>query len=235
MPIQSKTADKKDEVLAKGVHILSICDARSEKAQKIEGFMERIRVKFHELKQAGLKIEIKKIQAIIDGNDKAMEYFQNELQFIEQKIYELWEESQYHLKVLHKNFLLRQYVRENITTTAGRAVSARRLAGNTTYTGIVSHTALGTNNTAPAITDTQLGTETYRKALSSGTFANNISYIETFFTASEVSGTFQEYGNFIDGSGSANSGQIFNHFLQTITKSVTETLNVQSTITWSDA
>jgi hypothetical protein len=83
--------------------------------------------------------------------------------------------------------------------------------------------------------NTQLGTEVYRKALSSGTYLNNVAYIETFFTAAEVTGTFEEYGMFIDGTGAANSGQLFNRFTSTNIKSATETMNVQSIVTFNDA
>lgn len=124
---------------------------------------------------------------------------------------------------------------KNITTTVGRSVLAQRLGGTTTYTGTVNYTALGTGNTAPTVADSTLETETYRKALSSGTFSNNIAYLETFFTAAEVSGTFEEYGMFIDGTGTADTGQLFNRFTSSVTKSGTETLNVQSVITINDA
>lgn len=124
---------------------------------------------------------------------------------------------------------------ENVTTTVGRSVLAQRLGGTTTYSGTINYTALGTDNTAATVGDATLGTETYRKALSSGTYSNNIAYLETFYTAAEVSGTFEEYGMFIDGTGTADTGQLFNRFTTTITKSGVETLNVQSVITINDA
>ncbi len=138
-------------------------------------------------------------------------------------------------KKLEEKFKVRESIIENITTTVGRSVLAQRLSGTTTYTGTVNYTALGTSSTAPAVSDTQLGTETYRKALSSGTYSNNIAYLETFFTSTEVTGSFEEYGMFIDGTGSANSGQLFNRFTESNSKSNVETLNVQSHVTLSDA
>lgn len=197
------------KIKAKGLHLFTFCDARSDEARNIQEEIEVI---------SRLRNEM-----ILRGEQS------------EKWLKDQWEKYQELAKILHSKFKVREFLVENITTTVGRAVIARRLSGNTTYTGIVNYTALGTSNTAAVIGDTQLGTETYRKALSSGTYANNIAYLETFFTASEVSGTFQEYGMFIDGTGSANSGQLFNRFLQTVTKSVTETLNVQSTVTFSDA
>ena len=136
---------------------------------------------------------------------------------------------------LHRDFKKREVVIENVTTTVGRSVLAQRLGGDTTYTGTVNYTALGTDNTAAVVADATLGTETYRKALTSGTDAANVSYLETLFTAAEVNGTFEEYGMFIDGNGSADTGQLFNRFVQSVTKSAIETLNVQSIITFNDA
>lgn len=129
----------------------------------------------------------------------------------------------------------RQTCVENVTCTVGRSVLMQRLAGITTYSGTVSHGLLGTSATAPTIGDTQLGAETYRKALSDGTFASNVAYLENFYTTTEVNGTFEEYGFVIDGTGTANTGQLFNRFTTTTVKSALESLNVQSTITCNDA
>lgn len=202
-------AQKKEAPSVKGVHILSICDITSGRAQELEKMIEGVREKRSFLIKTGKSTE--------------------------GKMRELWLEYTWLLKQLHDRFLVRQFTVENITTTVGRSVLAQRLSGTTTYTGVVNYGAIGTSSTMPAVGNTQLGTETYRKALSSGTFLNNIAYIENFYTATEISGTFEEYGFFIDGTGAANSGQLFNRFTQSITKSNTESLNVQSTVTFNDA
>lgn len=204
-------ADHKGQVKVKGVHTLSVCDARSDEAKRLSDFIE--------VNAAHRRFLLSLAQKGKDVSDK---------------LHRLWGEYRFLVDQLHR-YKVREVCIENMTMTVGRAVFARRLAGNTTYTGIVNYTALGSSSTAVALGDTQLGTEVYRKALSSGTYLNNIAYLETFFTAAETSGTYQEYGNFIDGTGAANSGQLFNRFLQAVTKSAVETLNVQSTITISDA
>lgn len=193
----------------KGTHIISVCDMRTERAQELEKMLEDIR---------------KRRTFLIGAHLGTPEVLRR-----------LWEEYKYLLEILHSKFLVNQFAIENITCTVGRSVLAQRLSGTTTYTGIVNYGALGTSSAAPAVGNTTLGTETYRKALSSGTYSSNIAYLENFYTASEVSGTFEEYGFFIDGTGSANSGQLFNRFTQSVTKSATESLNVQSTITLNDA
>lgn len=199
----------KSSIKAKGTHIISICDARNDSAKKISDQIEELALKRQFL------IKCNKLTAELSNK--------------------LWCEYRALIKYLHDNFLLRQLVIDNITTTIGRAVFARRLSGNTTYTGIVNYTALGSSNVAPVIGDATLGTEVYRKALTSGTYSNNIAYLETFFTATETTGTYEEYGMFIDGGAGANTGQLFNRFITTTVKSNTETMNVQSIVTISDA
>lgn len=193
----------------KGIHTISICNCRSSWAETLQELIENVR--------------FKRQRAIVLGTG-TRELFKD-----------LWEEYNCYLKQLHRYYLTQQYQIENLTTTVGRSVLAQRLGGDTTYTGSIAYTALGTDNTAPAVGNTTLGTETYRKAVSSGIDSNNIAYIETFYTAAEVNGTFEEYGNFIDGSAAADSGELFNRFTQTVVKSVTESLNVRSTVTFSDA
>ncbi len=147
-----------------------------------------------------------------------------------------WGEYKYLLAELRKNCFRREFVVENIIPTAGRAVIARWIVGDDTYladTG-TNYGSLGTSATAPTNGDTQLTAETYRKATSSGTSASNISYLSNFYTAAEVSGTFEEAGWHIVGTGAANSGQLLSHFLTgAISKAVTETLTVESTLTIS--
>ncbi|MEE8151286.1 MAG: hypothetical protein V3T43_06180 [Nitrosomonadaceae bacterium] len=242
----------KVDVEVKGIHTFVLCDARSERAQKLSAHCESIGFRraaiLYKRDEALLPLQLKAsyLNKIIARQQYPSEDMVKEHtslikntralagQFIE-KLRELWEEYRYYAEVLQRNFQTQEIVIENITTTVGRAVFAQRLGGDTTFTGTVTHTALGSDNTAAVIADTTLGTETYRKAISSGTDASNVAHLETFFSASEVTGTFEEYANFIDGTGSADTGQMTNRFVSSITKSGTETLNVQSIITFNDA
>lgn len=201
--------DNKELPKVKGEHIISICRITSKDARWYERKLNEIGLKRQELFRLGLATR--------------------------KKLKDLHEEYRYFIEYLHKIYLVRQVYVENVTTTVGRAVLAQRLGGDTTYTGTVNYGALGTDNSAPAVGDTTLGTETYRKALSSGTDSNNIAYLENFYTAAEVSGTFEEFGFFVDGSAGADTGQLFNRFTTSVTKSATESLNVASTVTIADA
>ena len=102
---------------------------------------------------------------------------------------------------------------KNIIVTVGRQVLAERLAGGITYTGEINYGALGTGTATPLNTDTVLDTEVFRKIAASQTFDENIVYIDFFFTAPEIAGTFEEFGNFIDGSPAVDTGQLFSHIL----------------------
>lgn len=137
-------------------------------------------------------------------------------------------------KKLLAKFQTRQVIVHNKIVNNGLNVFASRLSGSSTFSAQINYTALGTNSTAVSATDSQLGTEVYRKALSSGTFLNNIAFVETFFNPTEVTGTFEEYGNFIDGNAGADTGVLFNRFTQTVSKSNTESLNILSQITFND-
>ncbi len=100
--------------------------------------------------------------------------------------------------------------RHNLVVTTGRTVVARLLAGDATYSGEINYGALGSGSTAFTNASTQLNTEVYRKIASSQAYDGNIAYIDFFIAAGDVGNqTFQEFGSFIDGTASANTGQAF--------------------------
>ncbi len=133
---------------------------------------------------------------------------------------------------LHEKFKVRQFEFHNAVVVAGRAVLARLLAGDATYSGEINYCALGDYTATATGTDTELGNEKYRKLISSQTSADNVAYISTFFTATEVDGTFEEVGHFIDGTGTKDSGQLFSRISSPntaelpVVKSNTESLTI---------
>lgn len=67
----------------------------------------------------------------------------------------------------------------NLVVQTGRNYIAHRMTGSGNTT--MSHMAIGTNNTAAALNNTTLGTETARVALTSATTAANVvTYVATF-------------------------------------------------------
>lgn len=117
--------------------------------------------------------------------------------------------------------------KHNLCVQSGRNVIAGILGGETTYTGIINYGVLGTSLTAVADTDTQLGAEVKRKSVATRTRINDQLNFDFYFSKSDTSGTFQEFGMVIDGTASANTGQLFNRLLTGgWTKSLSESLTV---------
>lgn len=100
--------------------------------------------------------------------------------------------------------------KQNLIPTTGRNVLARRIVGDTTYSGEVDWGALGSGTTAFTNSSTQLNTEVYRMQADSQAYDGNIAYVDWFVASGDVADqTFEEFGAFIDGTASADSGQAF--------------------------
>jgi len=127
----------------------------------------------------------------------------------------------------------RVYDYDNLIPTVGRAQIAKALeAALSALSEIeINFTSLGTGLTAPANGDTTLETETFRKAVASLTSSSNQLFITAFYTAAEVSGTFKEAGIFINGTATLDSGVLFSRVAIDVTKSTSETLTIDYTVT----
>lgn len=123
--------------------------------------------------------------------------------------------------------------RKNLIATVGRAVFAQHLAQDDTYTGHITRGALGSSTTAPANSDTQLGAETIRKAPTAYSANSNKAFITFVFGASEAVGTHKEFGTFIDGTDTANSGVLFSHLSVDWVKTNAQSLTVDCVYTIS--
>jgi hypothetical protein len=119
------------------------------------------------------------------------------------------------IRELRNQGIIEDHLRaHNLIATVGRNVLARLLTGDVTYSGQINYGALGSSSTAPNNSDTQLGTEVYRKLFASHTTdGNNVVYVDFFYAATDTNGTYNEFGNFIDGTASANTGRLFSHVL----------------------
>ena len=110
--------------------------------------------------------------------------------------------------LIDKGAVRRVQMNRNIIPTVGRAVWARRLAGDTTYSAEVDYGALGSGSTAFTNASTTLNTEVYRSQADSQAYDDNLAYIDWFIASGDVADqTFEEFGGFIDGTGAADSGQ----------------------------
>ena len=108
---------------------------------------------------------------------------------------------------------VRQIVKKNLVVATGRAVFSRLLVGDTTYSGAINYGALGTSSTAVSSGQTQLVAETKRKLFARRTRSSHQATFDFYYSKADTNGTYQEFGTFIDGDSSANSGQMFNRVL----------------------
>lgn len=133
-----------------------------------------------------------------------------------------------HLRDSATGELQATYYTDNLVCDRGKNVVAARLNNETTYTGIINYLAVGTGTNTPLSTDTQLQTELARTTVSSSSRSNSQTTLNFFYNSSTANGTITEVGAFIDGTASANSGQIWNHaiFSPSITKTSAQTLTI---------
>lgn len=115
----------------------------------------------------------------------------------------------------------------NQIVAVGREVFTARLINELTYTGVINYGALGTGSAAVSDSDTVLDTEVKRKGIATRSRVGNTATLRFFYTKSDTNGTYEEFGTFIDGTASADTGQMFNRVLTGgWTKSALEALTV---------
>lgn len=115
----------------------------------------------------------------------------------------------------------------NLVTTAGKAWIASRLR-DTSIPAQMSHMAVGTSSTTPAVADTVLGTELNRQALitAGGTVSANTVTYSASFAAGSGTGALTEAGIF----NASSAGTLLCH---TVFSVVNKGANDSMTITWS--
>lgn len=210
-----------------GVHIYSICDIRHKKAKQLESDIEKTINGYRKATGRAVRdFYIAKVK-----NDQSLA---KDLRGAILELRRRWHEevTQMYSALRHLT-LIRQETIYNILPTAGRTVVAEWLTGTNTSDAAngANYGSLGDNATAVANGDTALTNETYRKATSSATNSSNVAYLSNFYTATEVTGTFEEAGWHIDGTASADTGDLLSHFLTgSITKSSVEALVIESQI-----
>lgn len=122
----------------------------------------------------------------------------------------------------------------NLIVTTGKVAVARRLAGDLSIAnpGEITFGSVGTGINLPAITDTTLQTEFFRKLLSLRTFSSNKAILQMFMNSSEGNANLREFGLFGEAaSAAADSGTLFNRVNITEDKTVATTLTIEAEIT----
>jgi hypothetical protein len=123
---------------------------------------------------------------------------------------------------------------DNVVTSACWTMIANNMFSATPANSmLVNKAALGSSTTTPATSNTQLGTETYRNNIASKSNVANIGYTTAYFNATETSGTYREAGIFSNGTATANSGVLVSRVAINITKTTSQTLTLDWTLTIS--
>jgi hypothetical protein len=111
----------------------------------------------------------------------------------------------------------------NLIVQAGKNFSAAALVATATPFGWI---AVGTNGTAASLSDTALGTELARAAVTSATAAGPITTFSASFPPGVGTGTWQEAGIF----NAASAGTMYSHLIFAATSKLA---GDTFTITWS--
>lgn len=114
----------------------------------------------------------------------------------------------------------------NLVVTAGKAFIASRMVG--VASDVMSHMAVGTNNTAPAVGNTTLAGEVGRVALTTGTSTGAVVTYTATFPAGTGTGALVEAG--ILNAGSAGT-MLCRTTFPVINKGASDTVAVSWTVT----
>lgn len=124
----------------------------------------------------------------------------------------------------------------NIIPTVGRQRIAYILSGSAASLAEceINYQELGTGTATPANGDTGLQTPaggTTRKLISSASYSSNVMTITSFWAAGEATGTWREFGTFINGTGTSNSGVLFSRVAINIPITGSQSLVIDGTVT----
>ena len=123
---------------------------------------------------------------------------------------------------------------DNLIVNSGRNAIAGRLAGDVSVAnrGEVTWGAVGTGENSPAGADTTLQTELFRKVLAFRSVTDNKATLRLFLNTSEGNGVLKEFGLFgEDASSTPNSGTLINRVNIDRTKTISNTLTIETVIT----
>jgi len=121
----------------------------------------------------------------------------------------------------------------NLITTVGLGMVVDFLDGGIAD-GEIKRMALGSNAAAPALTDTQLGTETFRKAMTTQTQPTTTSLLSTVYIAPDENAVqIEEIGWFagVNADDTPNNGIMVSRVLYSRLKTTLESILVERTDT----
>ena len=116
----------------------------------------------------------------------------------------------------------------------GKDIILDRLNSENTYSLNITHADIGTGTTPAAASDTALETAVARATKATGVVSGGVLSLQFFYAdANLANGTYREFGSFVDGSASVDTGQIFNRALfgSPYTKATGEDTTIELDIT----
>lgn len=130
------------------------------------------------------------------------------------------------VQVIHEDGQRETVAQSNVVTNVGRNKFASLIAQD--ISAFPSHIGIGTDDTAADVTDTTLGAEVDRNALTSDSANAGVVTYKAFFSKSEANGsTIAEVGLF----DASSSGNMFCRSI--LTTPVAKTASVSLSITWT--
>jgi hypothetical protein len=121
---------------------------------------------------------------------------------------------------------------DNLVVNTGLAALAS-IIWNPTADSQIRYVEIGTGTNAPAAGNTTLQTSYLRKTIASANSSAAIATITGYFIASEGNTTIREAGLFIGGTASAGTGTLFSRVALNVTKTSSQTLTIEWTITFA--
>lgn len=122
------------------------------------------------------------------------------------------------LRVVRDGKTIKKKVMKNLVVDAGLTAIANRLGDATPdSTLLISYIAVGDDNTAAAAGDTVLGNEIDREAVTSRANSGAVVSVATVFAAGVLpADTYEEFGVFIEGSDTADTGTLLSRVIGSI-------------------
>lgn len=118
-----------------------------------------------------------------------------------------------------------------VVNVALNAFAAMLNSEVSSFTGKVNYGAVGTSNASPAATDTQLTAEIARVVPEDNLRSANVTTISFYYDTATGNGLLKEFGAFIDGTASANTGYLFDRVNIDVNKTSLNSLRITLTIT----
>lgn len=116
------------------------------------------------------------------------------------------------LNEMQKNGIIsREYAISNLVAYVGIQEIMRYLADQDVNSGGVNYGALGDGTPNPLTSSTVLDNEVYRKIKASAAYADNSVYVDFFYEKTDVSGTFTEFGTFINSTATPDDPYLFSY------------------------